>query len=164
MAGNFGMQEMNDTFMRFGVSNPLIHWMNVQREVYSRMGEMAQSWGQHRMEDAEATRDAVSRLTDSPDANQVAAIYGNLMQGAMERAAHDMSDMVTHSQAIWMAGMSGARDIQNEAMSGAREVQNEAVSGARQATNEAAAGARKVQNEAVAAGQETTRKVAGATP
>jgi len=164
MAGNFGIQEMNDTFMRFGVSNPLIQWMNVQGEIYSRIGELAESWGKHRMEDAAATRDAVSRLSDSPDANEVASIYGNLMQGAMERAAHDMSEMVTHSQAIWMASMSGARQMRDEALAGAREVQNEAMSGARQATNEAASGARQVQNEALASGQEVTRKFGGATP
>ncbi|NBC33724.1 MAG: hypothetical protein GVY13_13705 [Alphaproteobacteria bacterium] len=111
MTANLNLPEMSDQFLRLAVSQPLTHWLAVQGEVYARMGEMAESWGRNRVEDATAAENAVRRLADGPDRNQVAAIYSDLLQGAMHRAANDVSQLALHGQAILAAGLSGARQV-----------------------------------------------------
>lgn len=127
MTANFNLPEMSDHFLRFAVSQPLNHWLAVQGEVYARMGELAESWGRNRVEDAAAAEHAVRRLSDGPDRNQVAAIYGDLLQGTMSRAANDLSQLALHGQAILAAGMSEARQVQDETLTAGQQGQQAAT-------------------------------------
>lgn len=114
MDANTNNFDMGNNAMRLTFYQPLISWMGVQGEVMSRMADMADMWGRSRRQDAEATQDAVRRMSESRDANQISAIFSDWMRGAMERASNDLSQYATHAQGIMSAGMAGAQQMQQQ--------------------------------------------------
>jgi hypothetical protein len=95
--------------------------MGVQGEVLSRMADMAESWGRNRRKDAETAQDAVRRMSDSRDANQISSIFGDWMRGAMDRASDDVQQYANHAQGIMSAGMAGARQMQEQGLAAGKQ-------------------------------------------
>ncbi len=112
MTPNTNQSDMVNDFLRLTVSQPVMGMISMQGEIMGRLGQMAETWGQNRRQDAEAARDAVRRLSDSRNAEDVSAIYSDWMRGAMERVSNDLSCMATHSQGILQAGLGSAYQMQ----------------------------------------------------
>jgi hypothetical protein len=121
MDANTSMPEMGNNMMWLTVSQPLINMMGVQGEMLSRMADMAETWGRNRRQDAEATQDAVRRMSESRDANQISAIFTDWMRGTMERASNDLTQYANHAQGMMSAGMAGAKQMQQEGTAAAKE-------------------------------------------
>lgn len=119
MTDRISVPDMTSSFMWLTASQPMMRWMTIQGEISSRLGEIAATWGQNRLDDAEAAQNAVRRMSGTRDVNEITAICSDWLRGTMERAAREVSQFTSQTQGIVTAGLSGAHHMpQHETATG----------------------------------------------
>lgn len=121
MSERHSLTDMANNVMWMTASQPLMNWMSVQGEISSRLGEMAATWGQDRLRDAEAAQSAVRRMSGTRDVNEIAAIYGEWLHGTMERAARDLSQYASRTQELMGTALPIVRPVQPGEMTVGKE-------------------------------------------
>jgi hypothetical protein len=123
MANQFGQapEAFNDIIRTAG-TQPMMIWLGVQGEMLSRLGEMAEMWGQHRREDGEATRDALNRMSNAGDPSEAASIYADWLRTMVQRLSNDYAQWAGQSQALFSTGMSGLQRMQEQGVAAERRM------------------------------------------
>lgn len=114
-------EAFNDMARMLG-TQPMMIWLGMQGEMMSRLGEMAEMWGQHRREDGEATRDALTRMSNADNPAEAMSIYSDWLKTMIQRLSNDYAQWAGQTQALVGTGLAGMQHIQQQGVAAERRM------------------------------------------
>ncbi len=123
MANQFEkVPEAFNDMLRMAGTQPMMIWLGMQGEMMSRLGEMAEMWGQHRREDGEATRDALTRMSNADNPAEAMSIYSDWLKTMIQRLSNDYTQWAGQTQALVGSGLAGMQRLQKQGVAAERRV------------------------------------------
>ncbi len=108
--------------LRMALAQPMVGMLNAQANLLSTFNTSAERWINRRREDAEAARDTLDRMAGCRDLTDFMGIYGDWVQGNMQRMSDDLAALGEQAQALYACGMAGAQRVEEQAKQAAEQM------------------------------------------